>query len=839
MRMRDKIKYLTIGNMSAGRNIVFSASAVLLPIVLAFWLLHLWHWDFTVPLAYGVPGADEVWQLVATKTVLDTGWVLSNPYLGAPDVSQWYNNSGSQTSAIHSILMLGLGLFIEDAVKVQQIYYALNFPLITITAYITCRTFGVARLPAFAAGLLFAFTAFRLHALFFAYLANYFMVPISLIPTIWIMQGKFAAAASESSGLPKLRDSLRGLILTKRFFLGVSIIVLTGISDGYYAFFALLLIGFATFLRAVSGDLLRPVSLVAPVVYILTMFATVLVLSYPVYEYRRTHVEEADQDQMKQPSDAEVYSPTLKLLVAPPLDHRIKAFAEFGKWLVDTTNFNRKFPYHGGAPAVLGTLGTILFAGALTTLAVSIFRRRERGASVRSAGSASEASQPPLPLIVAVLALFVFLCSIQGGLGSLVALVYPSIRAYERFPVFLIFLLFFGAAYAVTPALKAGNIWRRSLVSAGIVAVTALAFLDQTPHDLLSLRTAEGVRARSDRFLAERRFVQKIEQTLPPNAMVYQYPFSQYLTNNKYYGWGAFGQLRLYLHSKTIRWSNGGAKGSPGDNWHERTSLLPLQQLISEMEAVGFQGMVVDRLVLPDAEYQEVKKTLTSQLGTEPVEDAEARLAYWPLRDSPFRITYDRSFKEASEVTVVRPFDKDQHSLPRIVNEEAVVRLLAELGGKYPLRIRRAEHPEVFFPGASLDRGLGQSKISPVSDMTGDVSCENIEQDQRMAAAETVNLIVTNRSTFDWKVNTGNFPLRIGVRMLDRHGKLLEEISVPSDAYIRRGNSVKVSVPLISLVARLGDAAPDEFVSEFKLLQDGNAWFSKPGNLECRISVRR
>lgn len=809
---------------------------VLIPIILAFWVLHLWYWDLTVPLAYGAPGADEVWQLVATKTVLDTGWVLSNPYLGAPDISQWYNNSGAQTSALHSILMLGLGLFIEDAVKVQQVYFVLNFPLITITSYVTCRVFGVAKIPAFAVGLLFAFTSYRLHFLFFAYLANYFIVPISLIPVIWIMQGKFATVVSGSGGLSKLGESLRALVLTKMFFFGVLIVILTGISDGYYAFFTLLLIGFATCLRAVSGDLWRPVSLVVPVIYILTMLSTVLALSYPIYEYRRTHIEEADQDQMKQPSDAEVYSPTLKLLVAPPPDHRIEAFGGFGKWLIDTANFNRKFPFDTGAPVVLGTLGTILFAGALMTLGGAIFRRRDRG---DPAGCALETIEPPLPLIVAVLALFVFLCSIQGGVGSLIALIYPSIRAYERFPVYLIFLLFFGAAYLVSPALDARSIWRRLSVFAAILAVTTLAFLDQTPRDLLGLRTEQGARARSDRYLAERRFVQEIEQALPPDAMVYQYPFSQYLTNNKYYGWGAFGQLRLYLHSKSIHWSNGGAKGSPGDSWHERMSLLPLQMLLTEMEAVGFQGIVVDRLVLPEAEYQEVRKLLTSQLGKEPIEDSEARLAYWPLRDAPIRLTYDQGFMEASELTILRPLEKDGHSLPRVVDEEALVKFIAAQEATYPLRIRRAEHPEIFLSGASIDRGLGQSKISPISDMTGDVSCEEIKKDQRMAIADTVDLVVTNRSTFDWKLNTGSFPLRIGVRMLDRDGKLLDETSVPSDAFILSGGNTRVSIPLVNLVASMGSEAPDEFVSEFKLLQDGNAWFSKPGNVECTISVHR
>ena len=59
----------------------------LVPLLLATTSLNLWHWDFTIPLVYA--GSDDVWQLVLTKVLSQTGWVLNNPYLGAPDIAHW------------------------------------------------------------------------------------------------------------------------------------------------------------------------------------------------------------------------------------------------------------------------------------------------------------------------------------------------------------------------------------------------------------------------------------------------------------------------------------------------------------------------------------------------------------------------------------------------------------------------------------------------------------------------------------------------------------------------------------------------------------------------------
>jgi len=291
----------------ASHTIVFAA-LVPLPLLLGLTLLHFWHWDFSVPIAYSRQGHDELWQLVMTKTALDTGWVFTNPFLGAPGISTWYFNSAPQTSAIHNVLMLVLSTFSHDAILVQNLYYFINFPLIAISTYASCRLLKLSVLLSLAVALLFSFTTFRIHNLFDVYFSNYFSIPLGVVPVMWIMLGHFSAHPAG--------PAFRSVILSGRFAISVFFCFLVGVSNGYYAFFAILMFAFATFIRALYGDLRRPLSFVAPAVYVLVTAGTVIALEYPLSVYRAAHQTEASQDQMKFSAEADIYSAPLPMLLA-------------------------------------------------------------------------------------------------------------------------------------------------------------------------------------------------------------------------------------------------------------------------------------------------------------------------------------------------------------------------------------------------------------------------------------------------------------------------------------------------------------------------------------------
>ena len=299
-----------------------------------------------------------------------------------PEVASVLDNASAQTSARQSVWMLSLSTFVHDPVRMKQCYDRLNFPLICLTSFLACRLLGVSRLPAFCVGLLFTFTRFRIAEMLYSYLPNYFMVPLALVPVIWILSGRFSAFVE---GLDISEDRWRNvarLLRSRDFLLGFLFVVLTAVSDGYYGFFTLLLLGFSAFARMLLGDWRRPLSLLPVGTYIIAVMVAAILLQLPLQNYKKTHRSEfypngiAEPALVRHPFEAEIYSTSLKLLIAPNEHNRIKPLGALGKWMVQTSEDAHQWKRGNYWP--LGMLVSILFGLALTLIAFPSIRRKWR-----------------------------------------------------------------------------------------------------------------------------------------------------------------------------------------------------------------------------------------------------------------------------------------------------------------------------------------------------------------------------------------------------------------------------------------------------------------------------
>ena len=833
------------------KQFLVPALVAIIPVLIAMSFMNLWQWDLSIPLDYRDNNADETWQLILTKMVADTGWVLNNPFLGAPDVAHWHNNAAAQTSALHSVLMLGLSKLLHDPIKVQQIYYLLNFALISLTSFFSCRLLGLARFPAFCIGILFSLLGYRFNFFIYSFLSNYFTVPLALVAVFWIMVGEFSKFFSSRPNVRKIE--LRAALSSSKFLWGLFFIVLITISDGYYAFFTLLLLGFATVVRVLSGDIKKPASLLVPTIYITTLITVALVVAWPLGAYKRSHPEEFAPNGVQDPAlikhafEAEIYSVSLKLLIAPTPNHRLESLADLGKKITETSDAARQYKT-GPIFAPLGILGSILFATALTLLTVPSLR------SVVNNSALNKDSIHEVELLWAAiaLALFIFLCSISGGIGTLIALVYPTIRAYDRFPLFLIFVLYVGAGAAITAALKQAHGRKRLLLVGLTLLIATLSLYDQLPNNI-----DKGSETIRNRFLSEKKFVNSIEEKLAPGAMVYQYPYSQWLTDSDYYGWGSFAQVRLYLHSAALRWSNGASKNSPVDDWHLRLSRLPIGQLLAEVQAAGFSAVVVDRQVVSPAEYQRVREALIEHTNIAPIEDEASKLAFFSLNDPGYRLVYEESYKDAAKLVISDRSKLLTSTLSRLINPPALKNLLDMNNDKNALIIERAANPEVFFTEAKLGRGDGDKPIFPLSElssMQGKVRCTVASSASTGAAnSDTLMMTIENNTDFDWKFNQGRFPLQVGVHLRSLDGTLLRwddglrlatdtpghvkgKVTRSEPLSIPRGTTGHIRFPLSQLNLKGLGEGPRDLIADFRMVQDGHAWFE---HLGCKMVVRK
>ena len=808
-----------------------AALLIAAPLLLAVYIFGVGKWDYSIPLPLSYDRYDGIWQLVLTKFLVDTQWVFVNPYLGAPGIADWHYHPAAQSSALHSVLMLALSKLIDDPVRVQQFYYFLNFPLICFTSYIACRLIGVRRLPAFCVGMLYAFTTYRLNYYIYAYLANYFMIPLALTAVIWVMSGRFAFL-SESIGEGRFRQQLWKLVKTREFLLGLLFVVLMAASDGYYAFFTLLLLGFSVAARLVLGDWTKPASLAPAIIYIVAMAAVALSLQLPMKLYKQAHQSEfspngvQDPDLVRRPFEAEIYSDTLKLMLTPPQNHRLEPVRALATKVVGTSSAAMKYPHPAIVP--LGTIVVCLFIVAMFLIAVPGATRGWDGFRFGAHGPSGEF---PRRMDNSLLSLVyvIFLCSIVGGIGTIIALVYPSIRAYQRFPLFLIFVLYVWAGLLASARLGDARPRVRFAWMGLVIALTVFGLLDQIPADV---RRDTGAVQRQ--FLAEREFVRRVEAELPSGSMVYQYPYSQYLSNNKYYGWGAFYHLRLYMHSRGLHWSNGGAKNSPADNWNAVVSALPLDAQITEVEAAGFSGVVVDGAVLDDGAREAVRAALRER-NYVVNDDEPSKLSFARIQDPGYRIFFNSRFDGVDHIEIT---DRDrllrQDRFSKHINGTALKEYVLSSGIVSGATIKSSDHPELFFNSAQRMLGTGHAPI-PAEAMKGRMEC-GVEQGGDDSLG-TVVVTLTNQSEFDWRMDGGSYPIRVGAMLKKADDTPVWDgfrISSP-DAYIQRGASKVFRVPLEQVLDK-DRLAQNPVKADFAVVQDANAWYFQ---ISCSIPVPR
>ena len=133
-------------------------------------------------------------------------------------------------------------------------------------------------------------------------------------------------------------------------------------------------------------------------------------------------------------------------------------------------------------------------------------------------------------------------------------------------------------------------------------------------------------------------------------------------------------------------------------------------------------------------------------------------------------------------------------------------------------------------------RGSGLRPIAPITDVKGSLVCAR-EAGNGTLAGNTVILTLTNASGFDWRLDEGQFPVRLGVHLLNGSGGFArwdDGFRVPTeDVVVPSHGSATLRFPLGKL--SLAGAGPDgALTAQFALVQDRNAWFS---NISCNIAL--
>jgi hypothetical protein len=584
--------------------------AAAVSLMAAFWSLRLWKADLRVPFDYS---SDALSSAMLVRSILKNGWYLTNPQLGAPGVLELHDYP--MADGVHFLLIKLLGLFTADWALVFNLYFLLGFPLIAVSALAVLRHLRIPFGPALLASTLFSFLPSRLlkgeHHLF---LDVFFQVPLAILVVLWACGEApplVRTRAGERSRWPAL-DLGRG-----RSIAALAICLLTASTGAYYACFAAGLLLVAGAWASIRNRATTHAT--AAVLLAATLAGGVALNGVPTLIHRHRHGHNPEVGQ-RLPAESDRFGLRISQLVLPVTGHRIEALGK----LKDRYNAGAADPGEGSS-AALGFLGSI---GFIWLLAVAL------GAGPRDPG------REGLLARLAAINLSAVLIATIGGFGSLFAfLVTPQIRTWSRMNVVIGFLSL--SALAVLVGRVGQGRPRLALLLPPLLLLGGL--LDQASRP--AVRPYARTRVT---YLADARFVQAVESTLPAGAMVFQLPQRSFPESPPQHRLKDYDLLRPYLHARTIRFSYPAMRGRHADLWAVATVARPLPEMLATLSDAGFSGLLVDRAGYRD-DGAAIERDLATLLQVRPTVSDHARFALFSLAEYSTRAAAGLSPAEREE----------------------------------------------------------------------------------------------------------------------------------------------------------------------------------------------
>lgn len=579
------------------RDLIMYAVVAAMALAGAASVLRLWRADPGVP--FGFTG-DATYNCALTQGVLENGWFVSNPRLGAPGTMSLMDFPSDDH--LHWAFLWLLVRSVGDWAEAYNLYYLIGFPLVAVASTCAMRRLGVSRLAAVVAGVLYALAPYHfLRGEGHIMLSSYYLVP----PTLAFAVELFGP----SPPLTKVGEDGRRLRLRGRGSPAVlTVCVLAGIAGVYYALWAaffFVVAGAVAWWRTGESVRARAAAVLAAVV-----LASVAVGLAPFVVHRVTTPANTEVA-ARRPVEAFVYGLRTVDMLLPVQGHRVARLAAL------------RAEHRAGLAGISGVLdnesqtsalGAVASTGFLLLLAVTVAgRRRRRGLSDRLEAAAS--------LNVAGL-----LLASAGGFGAVVAIWFPLIRGYNRLSIHLAFLGLLALAWVFDASLPRGaGGWRRwaAPVVAGVVLLVGV--FDQTTPAMVP--DYEGLKARTDSLGS---FVAEMEQGLAPGAAVFQLPYVRFPEHPAPGKMADYDQMQPFLFSETLRWSGAAMKGSEVARWQSVTSTLPPDAFVDAVREKGFSAVWLDRAGYDDGGLAKAEE-LRSVLGTEAKTSSDGRYAFFPL----------------------------------------------------------------------------------------------------------------------------------------------------------------------------------------------------------------
>lgn len=592
------------------KNILQYSAAPVLSLLIFAILFQIWKIDLNLPI-FDYSG-DTLFSIFEMKSVIDNRWFLTNDYIGFPQSLGKFNlyDFPLQAESIHFLVVKFFTLFSSSPFWVINCFFISSFALISASSFAVLRSFKISVFSAIIVSVLYAFTPYHFsrnetHL----FLSNYMAIPLIVMLALWIITDKIQIISCNKKNQLCFAPN-------PSFFIAASYCCFIAANGIYYALYAIIIFIFAWFLRNLKKDnfISNIPSSVALCGIIIFMLFLLYLPSFIYWFHNGGNASVVNRD----PIESEYYGLKIINLFLPVANHYIDYLRNL-RFLFDELSLKNleQGSESLGILASTGFLFLILWLFAQNHAGEkSVFQKTIKKYSL------NENDQNLISNLAGLNLLSVLFATI-GGFVMFVVIPFPLIRSHARFSIFIAFFSLFIMAIIFDKAVKKKKLFAKI----AILIISTLAIFDQVGKVSASIPQSEKVKSA---FISDRDFVQKIESTMPKDAMIFVLPVIDFPENAEPYD-----LLGGYLHSKNLRWSYPAIAGRPSNLWQHEVVKMNFEDFIFEIKSKGFSGIYLNQKMMAEkfswSEVRQFTKQLKQISQELPLVSADSNLMFFEI----------------------------------------------------------------------------------------------------------------------------------------------------------------------------------------------------------------
>ncbi|WJH27538.1 hypothetical protein N6H13_20060 [Paenibacillus sp. CC-CFT742] len=559
--------------------------------------LKLWNANLSVPFGYN---GDFLSASTFVKTVIDYGWYIFNPSLGAP----FYLNMNDYPLGgdnFNFLLIKIIALFSNDYAIVTNIFYLVSFYLAFISSYLVIRNQKISYFICVMVSILFSLMPYHFIRLNggHIFLAFYFMVPFVLQISLWIFNRKLDLTRYKNNKYLKLN------IYT------IIVSVLVASTGVYYALFSCFFWLVAAVITSTRYKSLK--LFLKPIILILIVFL-VLMLNLSPSIYYKFFNNDTTEAVLRSPVETEIYGLKIDQILMPIQGHRIETLSHIADTYASTAPLVNE-----NSSVSLGVIGGL---GFIFLIAIIFIRNKNK--------NLKKLNQLSMLNLAALL-----LATVGGFSYFFAAIITPSIRGFNRIIPFIAFMSLTTVATLFQYYLiKFRNTVIFYVVATLQVIILILGLFDQTSNSYIP--DYSGLK---QQYTSDKVFYENIEKSVPLNSTVFQLPYIPFPEYPPVNNMGNYDHLRAYLHTNadSVSWSFGAMKGSKADLIIRNIANKPVKEMLDSIAYADYKGIVINRLGYNDDSFE---KEIQLLINSTPVVSKDGSLAYYDMS------SYSRELRE-------------------------------------------------------------------------------------------------------------------------------------------------------------------------------------------------